>query len=116
MYLKIQRRGLLFEVGKAANRTQEIQGTRDKKLEFNLQLASLVCSDLKMQEINISERGHYFMKEILIQFANLFRDISQEEKYPESIKDNAKLLAGILKPGGDTDEWFKACVQYQKSL
>ncbi len=95
---EVKRRGLLFSV----NDRDEIS-----EVEFALML----CGDLKKVQVNVTERGHYFIRDILRRFSLLFHDLSKGHA-DETVKKRSAEIAELLQPGIDPGLWKKACSEF----
>ncbi len=95
---EVKRRGLLFTVNDRGE---------SPELEFALKL----CTDLQKVKINIPERGHYFIRDILRRFSLLFRDLSKGHA-DDTVKKRSAEIAELLQPGIDPGLWKKACSEF----
>lgn len=97
---EILRRGLLFVINE------------NNKKSFNLDLAVRLCSDLQKIEINIPNKSHYFIKDLIERLSLVFYDVSRNNSYSMNLRSIADDVFTSLKPGIDADVIRNTCTAF----
>ncbi len=95
---EVKRRGILFSIN-------------EDRGPSNLDFAAELCGDLSTVKVNVSVKGHYFIRDILKRFSLLFRDLSAGDG-DERVKRKSGEIADLLHPGIDPRLWKKACSEF----